>query len=74
MVSLYNLKRKMARPPVYEDKLFELSIDPLEFARQYLYRNVPLTSPKLKIKWAVPMRYTFPGNSLSSLIVKALFL
>jgi hypothetical protein len=28
MVSLLNSKRKMARPPVYEDGLFELSIDP----------------------------------------------
>jgi hypothetical protein len=30
-------KKKMAGPPVYEDGLFELSIDPLlEFAGQYL--------------------------------------
>jgi hypothetical protein len=28
MVSLQNSKRKMAGPPVYEDGLFELSIDP----------------------------------------------
>jgi hypothetical protein len=28
MVSLENSKRKMAKPPVYEDGLFELSIDP----------------------------------------------
>jgi hypothetical protein len=27
MVSLSNSKRKMAEPPVYEDGLFELSID-----------------------------------------------
>jgi hypothetical protein len=28
MVSLYNSKRIIAGPPVYEDGLFELSIDP----------------------------------------------
>jgi hypothetical protein len=28
MVSLENLERKMAGAPVYEDGLFELSIDP----------------------------------------------
>jgi hypothetical protein len=28
MMSLYNSKRKMAGPPVYENGLFELSIDP----------------------------------------------
>jgi hypothetical protein len=28
MVSLQNSERKMAEPPVYEDGLIELSIDP----------------------------------------------
>jgi hypothetical protein len=28
MVFIENSKRKMAEPPVYEDGLFELSIDP----------------------------------------------